>query len=108
MVENKTVELDNEYTLIKYDFDTDFVGEVVVVPDSSGTIKFYFDTKFPQATADIRIVNESGFEETGAIIPTNPDKDYKLDGLKVGEKYKVVVRGYYPGNYDIEGSVMIY
>lgn len=110
-VESKaeTANLKASYVISEYDMDNGTGAEITVKPDLNGTISLFFETDTQTAVADITIEeNKENGEAWVYYLPTNSSMVYDFCGFEQGEEYTVKVGGYYPGNYGINGTLLVY
>lgn len=105
----ETVNLKASYAVSDYDMDKAKGAEFTVKPDLNGAISLFFETDTQTAVADIRIEEKKENGEGWVYyLPTNSSMVYDFCGFEPGEEYIVKVDGYYPGNYGINGKILIY
>lgn len=101
-----TVDLEREYMLFDYSFDSRTDCKISVKPDAEGKITVFFDTDSPAVAAEIKLIAPKG-EISGYQIPADSSRAYCFD---CGDKkeYLLEISGYCPGNYGINGKILIY
>lgn len=105
----ETVNLKASYAVYNYDMDKEKGAEFTVKPDIKGTISLFFETDTQTAVADITIEEKKENGEGWVYhLPTNSSMVYDFCGFEPGEEYTVKVGGYYPGNYGINGKILVY
>lgn len=105
----ETVNLKATYAISEYDMDKAKGTEVTVKPGPDGTISLFFETDTQTAVADISIEeNKKNGEAWVYYLPTDSSMVYDFCGFEPGEEYVVKVGGYYPGNYGIKGTLLVY
>ncbi len=110
-VESKaeTANLKASYVITEYDMDNGTGAEITVKPDLDGTISLFFETDTQTAVADITIEEKKENGEGWVYyLPTNSSMVYDFCGFESGEEYTIKVDGYYPGNYGINGKILVY
>ncbi len=107
--DDETVNLKTHCTVMGYDFDEKTVLVKRVKPDKNGNIILYFDSDFSTVTADINICEPEMYRKGYSYnIPTDKQRIYYFCGFEPDKEYDVTISSYYPGNYNIEGKVLIY
>lgn len=99
--------LKREYLLFDYSFDSRADYKMRVTPDAEGNITVFFDTDFSMIVADISLTPKNG-AETGYRMPTDSSRAYCFGGCDKSEEYLLEISGYCPGNYGINGKILIY
>lgn len=94
--------------ILTYNSDERVVQTTTVYPDADGVIRIRFDSPEPRAVAEIEIRNVDHPGGWGYTLPTDPATAYEFGGFDPNEAYAVTVNAYCPGNYGIEGEVLIY
>ncbi len=104
-----TVNLAKEYTAFNYNFDNATTMKAKVYPDKHGNICIYFDSDFSNVNAKINISEETmkglGW---GYSVLTDNRRAYYFCNFDPSKVYDVVVSSHCPGNYNIEGQLLIY
>ena len=91
-------------TGVELDYNTDDRESKLLTVNAGedGVISVNFKCDYPETSADICIDGLAGYN-----VPANPDYRYDICGLEPGKEYTVAINTYCPGNYNINGTIII-
>ncbi len=103
------VNLETHYKSFAYNFDNETTITAEVYPDKHGNISIYFDSEVSGINASVNISKkEMNGRGWGYTVPTDNKRAYYFCNFDPDTAYDITISSYCPGNYNINGNVLIY